>query len=451
MATTRREPSVERREAFRCFVGVVVYGALAIALVTQARRYWPDEWTEPDTQTRDRIAVIGGIALGGIALWALFRTVVYVGRWLRARRWDRMLDRPGEAHLVPPLATHLLKERPQRTLPAVLLLGAAGIAMIVYGLLALAERVPRLRDENGDDQTAAPIVVGALCVFGALGAREALRASRQAREVEELSNRPLDRPTAAQPRTAGDVSAPSPPPQSPRTRVSAIPALDVEFTDDPEVGYGEGVRRAASAPDEPLHILFLRLFDNVDGTERFIDSGWRHFGYVHILESADQVDADELAAAKDAGSVSSLFIADEAELDAALLRQATERWDEPMPDGFIARWRWAMHSERGKYPVRGLLCHGSFWQQAVEMLLVRMDLIVIDLTGYVPANAGTRFELQRTIDLCPVSRITLLADHASDRRFLAAQVHEAWVGMAEGSPNAGSGRRTLPILVGVGV
>ena len=94
------------------------------------------------------------------------------------------------------------------------------------------------------------------------------------------------------------------------------------------------------------------------------------------------------------------------------------------------------------------MCHGSFWHTAVDLLLERMDLVVIDLTGYRPEHAGTRFELQRVIDRFPIEQVTLLAERGSDQRFLAAQVRSMWRHMGSGSPNAGSGSRPVRVVVG---
>ena len=68
-------------------------------------------------------------------------------------------------------------------------------------------------------------------------------------------------------------------------RSAAIPDLDVVFDGD-----GTSSRRAIEGLDrstsEPLHILYLRLFDNVAGTTRFTRSPWRRYGYIDLLLSA---------------------------------------------------------------------------------------------------------------------------------------------------------------------
>lgn len=440
MAETRRDSKVEGRDLRSSLFCFVVWGVLAAAVLTQVRQRWPDEWNDVDPETLERYVLIAGAVLCAISAAWLLVSVMQFARWRGARRWERMLEDPERAHLVPPLPTHLLVDRGGRTSTGTAVaVGMIGLALVVCGLLALLDRIPRPRTDEGRDGSAYLVVGGAVLLLAAVGGRRVARETKTSREVERLSTTPLVE------HGQGPPAAATP---TPAVRSNSVPTLDVVFTEDADAVYEATLGDAMRQPDRPLHVIYLRLFDNVTGTERFIAGPWRHLAFVHILESADQVTAEELAAAKDSGTVASMFIASESQLEDALRRQATEKWDEPMPDGFVARWRWVFNSERGRYPVRGLLCHGSFWRQAVDLLLVRMDRVVIDLTGYRPANAGTRFELQRVIDSVPISKLTLLAEHSSDRQFLTAQVRGMWAQMAAGSPNEGTGTRTVTVLVG---
>jgi hypothetical protein len=90
----------------------------------------------------------------------------------------------------------------------------------------------------------------------------------------------------------------------------------------------------------------------------------------------------------------------------------------------------------GSDPVR--LCHETFWKSAVDVLLERADLVIIDLHGYHWNNTGTAYELQRVIDRFPIERCVVLAADDSDTAFLDAQVRRAWSQMARGSPNEGT-------------
>ena len=268
----------------------------------------------------------------------------------------------------------------------------------------------------------------------------------------EVAGRPPDRAYFERRGTAGSSGGrsdrPNPSRSGPGSLATEIPELDVRFVPVGAHPLGDGHAPLGTIGTLPHEIPYLRLFDNVGGTERFVNSAWRRIGYVHILRSASQVEADELEAAEDAGSVASLFITTPAELEETLRRQPIGRISAPRPDGFLAKWRWAFDAERGRYPVPALLCHGTFWHTAVDLLLERMDLVVIDLTGYRPEHAWTRFELQRVIDRYPIEQVTLLAERGSDQRFLTAQVRSMWRGMADGSPNAGTRSRAVRVVVG---
>jgi hypothetical protein len=126
-----------------------------------------------------------------------------------------------------------------------------------------------------------------------------------------------------------------------------------------------------------------------------------------------------------------------------LLTQCRQRAGQVEPKGRI---RYAnvgdatirVRDRYGSYPLCPLLCHGAFWKAAVDTLLEHVDLVVLDLSGFRPENAGTRYELQRVVDRFPIEHVVLLADPQSNQRFLTVQIQEAWSLMAEGSPNAGA-------------
>ena len=447
MPSTRREPYRERVAALARLRGAVLYGALAAIVWFGAQIVWPDDALDPDEPSRDQIVGIASAYLAAVATLCLAAFLFHAARWMRARRFERMLDDPEQAHRVPPLRAHVDAVPAARggcaLLAIAILLGLGAVGLVTYGVLALGDHVARIESE-GEDQSWPMIVFGAVLMVAAVAAARRVRKWHVARRVERLSN---DKGLMTRPGT-GAVDPNPTGPVGLGPLAGEIPELDVRFVPVGPHPLGDRQAPLGTKGALPRDILYLRLFDNVGGTERFVNSAWRQIGYVHILRSASQVEADELEAAEDAGTVASLFIRTPAELDEALRRQPTGRISVPRPEGFIARWRWASDAERGRYPVRALLCHGSFWHTAVDLLLERMDLVVIDLTGYRTEHAGTRFELQRVIDRFPIEQVTLLAERGSDQRFLAAQVRSMWRQMGDGSPNAGSGSRQVRAVVG---
>jgi hypothetical protein len=254
---------------------------------------------------------------------------------------------------------------------------------------------------------------------------------RTGRAVERLSNDPSI--VAALPDRT--VEAPS-------ERALDIAPLHVEFLTPrrfPKIGVR--LRRVTADANvigrRPLRIVFLRLFENQPRMRTFMSSAWREFGYVHLLRSAAAVTRSELKWAKRSGDVAGLFVASDAELRSQLgqhveapNRKGRYRFTRIGPTPIRVRDRY------GSYPVRAVLCHGTFWKHAVDALLDEMDLVVVDLSGYTERNAGTRYEMQRVIDRVPVECVMFLADQRSRKKFLEHELRAAWASMASGSPNS---------------
>lgn len=198
----------------------------------------------------------------------------------------------------------------------------------------------------------------------------------------------------------------------------------------------------------PLKIAYLRLFENQPRMRTFVEGAWREFGTVYLLRGAGSVTPAEYRLAKRSGNPGRMFITSREQFSAIL--DAPQR--VPNPKGrYIFRSIGAttirVRDRYGSYGVRALLCHGAFWKAAIDMLLARMDLVVLDLSGFRPQNVGTGYEVQRVIDRFPIEGIVFLADQRSNGKFLAAQLQQSWSQMAAGSPNATRGPRVAMIVV----
>jgi hypothetical protein len=440
VAEFRRDPGIEGRAARSELIHAALYAMLAAAVWVGTKKYWPAQWVQPDKRTFHHIVLGVTVFFIVVACWRLLDGVVHLFRWGQARRWERMLGDPSTAELVPPLAVHF--ESTPSTPPGpvligwCLLLGAASVGFLAYGVLALAGRVPAYRDESGNNQSGYFIFVGLFLVLLTLVAIRDVRRWRVARTVERLSSDAASTPTAESVEEAAV------------RRASEIGPLSVVFGEDLTGPIAQAIAgRVPGSSGDPLRILYLRLFDNVGGTEHFLNGPCRLAGNIYFLRSATQVDPKELESAQQSGSVASMFIGTTEELDAAIRRLATGRYDEPRPEGFVKTYRWMTNKERGRYPVVALLCRDGFWKSAIDHLMPRMDFVALDLTGYRPEHTGTRYELQRVIDRYPIDRVAFLAETSSDRLFLTGQVEAAWARMADESPNAGSALRTAHVAV----
>ena len=92
------------------------------------------------------------------------------------------------------------------------------------------------------------------------------------------------------------------------------------------------------------------------------------------------------------------------------------------------------------------MCHGSYWQRAVDVLLAQVDVAVLDLSGFTDRNAGTAYELQRVIDRFPIERTVIMCDPQSSTKLIAAALQNAWSRMDAASPNAIGGPRVATIV-----
>jgi hypothetical protein len=197
----------------------------------------------------------------------------------------------------------------------------------------------------------------------------------------------------------------------------------------------------------PLQIAYLRLFENQPRIRTFIEGAWREFGYAYLLRSAASVTPAEYHWATRTGDPAALLIHTPEQLRATLVSQRVE----PYPRGRrtfkrIGPKRIRVRDPYGSYPVRALLCHGSFWKAAVDSVLQEVDLVALDLSGLNRNNAGTLYEVQRVIDRIPIEHVVFLADRGSDGRFLTDELQAAWQRMAEGSPNAVAGQKVALVV-----
>lgn len=334
-----------------------------------------------------------------------------------------------------------------------LLFGAVAVGAFMWNDLSWTEPTRTNGDIDQGVLNIVAAVAGLLSLLAFIAGLVALRRHRFTETVEQLS----DDPRVGTRRPGRPLPPPSQPlPQAPaaaggRTRAQVIPPLHIEFRQAKRFDKVRDARRVTLDQNvvgrRPLTIVYLRLFENQSRIRTFLEGAWREFGYVHFLRSADSVSRSEYRAAEASGDVGSLFVSD-AESMIARLGGAPP---EPLPKGRHKLTGLAPESIRvrdkyGSYPARGLLCHGAFWQRAVDLLLDRADLVVLDLSGLTDRNEGTLYELQRVIDSYPVERVVFLADPHSKGKYLAVQVQRAWSEMAAGSPNGGMQPRSVMIV-----
>jgi len=318
--------------------------------------------------------------------------------------------------------------------------GAIAVAALAYPGSELATRWPPLEPIPTRWAHIAAAVTGAFALICLASAVVNGRRWHTARAVERLSNDPRLGPLM--PET--DWHEPALPP-------GRIPPLDVRAVDARKLAKPRDLRRVTAERNvvgaRPIGILYLRLFENLPRARTFMEGAWREFGPVAMLRSAASVTPPELRELKRRGPTH-MFIGS----TDRLVQELAGADRRPLGKGRHALATVGPRTVRvrdryGSYPVIGLLCHGRFWKTAVDELLGRADLVVLDLSGYRHKNQGTRHEIEAVVNRVPMERVVFLADQRSNVRFLTQQLHEAWAVMRPGSPNATPGRREAVIVV----
>jgi len=429
---TRYPSGPERTRILYHLQAFLLLAAATIAVLAMRSRI--QRWVLGYDKVMSRIIDAVLVFLCMLALTQLVGGLWRASRWATARRYERLLQDPRRAAEVPPLESQVKVLKGQFLAGRPTLRRGLVVALVV-ALLVGAKLIP-----NTDDPTKQWSVTdwqviatgGAIGAFLLVTAAYFVRRWLRARRVEHLS-------------CEGEAEATTHEvPSAARPSVTRIPELSISFGAWPPVL----VPRAAQVSKEqnlfgrtPWSILYLRLFDNEARLRSFLEAPWRECGYVHFMRAATSVSDAEIDAAKDGAAV---FINSREWLEAELQGQPLE----PMPAGHhelrkIGDGVIRVTDPLGSYPVRGLLIHGTFWRDALDLLLDRVDVVVLDLSGYQRDNVGTGYELQRVVDRFPLERAALIVDASSDEVFLEAQVREAWTHMTAGSPNATRDQRIL--------
>jgi hypothetical protein len=192
-----------------------------------------------------------------------------------------------------------------------------------------------------------------------------------------------------------------------------------------------GLRAYLRPPPRPATLLVLRVFKRDEEVERLFDrvvERWRLTGNTVLIAGTDVISrtlsADDLLTYF-GGALAGRFVATPAELAG---RIAAFDW-RPDPDG--------------RYRINDCYCHDASWQAALRALVARADVVLMDLRGFRPENAGCRYELGVLAAARHLARIVVVHDEKTALELARAEAGEserfAWLA-AERMNNATAGR-----------
>jgi len=197
-----------------------------------------------------------------------------------------------------------------------------------------------------------------------------------------------------------------------------------------------GLRIISASRQEPVRIrlLLLRVFGFPKRSERFLDEvalNWRYIGCVNLFISSDLATAvlepheffDYVT-----GRLKHRFIKSEADLNKKI-KEMDLSFD---PDG--------------RYRVNDFSCQENTWRATLQELLLRNEVMLMDLRGFNQKNKGCIYELAQLFNMIPLEHIVLTVDNSTDIKFLHETLQHLWQTMAASSPNHQSSRAVIKLL-----
>jgi len=338
---------------------------------------------------------------------------------------------------------YVMRLEPSRKVATIM--GVIVMAVALGGLVALRER--RLSPPPTDPLATPPSFFTALTwfatVFLLLGFVSAIvngRRWRLNRTIVRMSN--SREGLALRPRTEWTVES---------ARAARIPPLAIAPGWTARRHSPSRLSRVTSTSNvigqPPMRLAYLRIFDNQPRARTFLQSAWREFGHVYLLRSASSVAPRELRKLRRSG-IEQMFVQTRDDLERALAATNTS----PGRRGrrafrHLAPTTVRAYDRHGAYPPVAILCHGSYWRDAVDELLLHVEAVCLDLSGFRPKHEGTGYELQRVVDRFPIERVVFLADPKSRLSYLQSAIQTAWTQMAADSPNEGTQPRTTHLAI----
>ena len=174
-----------------------------------------------------------------------------------------------------------------------------------------------------------------------------------------------------------------------------------------------------------LNLVALRVFSS-PSRDRFVEllDLWHWFGPLYRLDGPDTAggkSSDVLAYVT--GRLDQAITEDKAELDVAVKNFSQTR---------DSQLRFAFNS---------LQCNDRIWKEALQTMLDRAHVVVMDLSGLTERNRGCAYEVGKLVTEVPPERFLLLIDDDTDIDCLRGLLSEAVA-----REKAGAGRRKLRLF-----
>lgn len=170
-------------------------------------------------------------------------------------------------------------------------------------------------------------------------------------------------------------------------------------------------------------LLLLRVFSLGKRSERLFDGvtkHWRYLGNVQLIAGPDlamtTVEPHEFLSFVGGGLAGSF-------IDGPQALEARMNDLDVNPD------------VDGRFRVNDFFCYDDTWEMVLTRLVKESDVVMMDLRGFSPQNAGCVHELQELINVIPLQRVVLVHDDTTNLPFLRETLMRAWKNIKLQSPN----------------
>jgi hypothetical protein len=97
--------------------------------------------------------------------------------------------------------------------------------------------------------------------------------------------------------------------------------------------------------------------------------------------------------------------------------------------------RFRVRRTLGYYRQCTMVCTDDVWTFALDRMLERCRVVLVDVSDFVPGRAGIAYEIGLLLDRVPLDEVVFVCGPHTDRRAFAALVEEVWNSLAMDSPN----------------
>jgi len=89
----------------------------------------------------------------------------------------------------------------------------------------------------------------------------------------------------------------------------------------------------------------------------------------------------------------------------------------------------------GYYRRYTMICSDDIWTFALDRLVERAKVVIVDLCGFTPGSAGLDYEFGVLLDRVPLGRVIFVAGPDTERSAFDARIRERWATLPDDSVN----------------